>query len=451
MSTLTYKGETYKVIETTKSDSYFSYFKCQNILSKDFVIVEKINKPKLRAELDKLPINDLDQLNHDYIGAYKKEIELLQDTDNPHILRGIDFEEEENQIILIKEFANMNLKNYIHNIKKKGLTSPEIRYIFNQLNQAIRYFRERGNIHTCISNENVFLQFDERGQVTDDFKVKIADFGVLSKFEINSKFQLNIRNKIPFMAPELFISVIDDKSDLYSLGILLYFLRFNELPTENELYKTYGYLPDPQDPLLNDLLQRLIIKQPNQRMNWNEYFNHPFFEIKEEERIQFEQKKINKRKTIVRNFNYQEKSVQKEEKIPNEEPIKNGKMNVVFENGDVYEGDFVNNIKEGYGIMSYNNGEKYQGEFKNNVKDGYGIMIYSNGEKYRGEFKNDEKDGYGIYQYLDGEIYKGDFKNGVKEGRGVYFYNNGEYYSGDFKNNKKMDSVFISKKKAIDI
>ena len=39
-------------------------------------------------------------------------------------------------------------------------------------------------------------------------------------------------------------------------------------------------------------------------------------------------------------------------------------MNVVFENGDVYEGDFVNNIKEGYGIMSYNNGEKYQGEFK---------------------------------------------------------------------------------------
>ena len=56
-------------------------------------------------------------------------------------------------------------------------------------------------------------------------------------------------------------------------------------------------------------------------------------------------------------------------------------MNVVFENGDVYEGDFVNNIKEGYGIMSYNNGEKYQGEFKNNVKDGYGIMIYNNGEK----------------------------------------------------------------------
>jgi len=185
MSTLTYKGETYKVLETTKSDSYFSYFKCQNVLSNNLVIIEKVNKPKLRAELDKLPLNDLDQINQDYIGAYKKEIELLKETDNPHILRGIDFEEEENQIILIKEFANMNLKNYIKNIKKKGLTSAEIRYIFNQLNKAILYFRERGHIHTCISNENVFLQFDERGQVTDDFKVKIADFGELSKFEVN--------------------------------------------------------------------------------------------------------------------------------------------------------------------------------------------------------------------------------------------------------------------------
>ena len=437
MSTFTYKDETYKVIETTKSDSYFSYFKCQNILTNEFVIIEKINKPKLRAELDKLPINDLDKLNHDYIGAYKREIELLQETDNPNILRGIDFEEEENQIILIKEFANMNLKHYIQNIKKKGLTSAEIRYIFNQLNRAIKYFRERGHIHTCISNENVFLQFDERGQVTDDFRVKIADFGALSTFEVNSKFQLNIRNKIPFMAPELFISAIDDKSDLYSLGILLYFLRFNQLPTENEVYKTYGYLPDPQDDLLKDLLNRLIIKQANLRMNWNQYFNHPFFEIKEEERIQFEQKKIQKRKTIIRSFNYPAPEEKSTAKKPNKEPVKNGKMVVVFENGDKYDGEFVNNIKEGYGVMKYSNGEKYEGEFKNNVKEGYGIMIYNNGEKYQGEFKNDERDGYGIYYYLDGEIYKGDFKNGVKEGRGVFFYNNGEYYSGDFKGDKK--------------
>ena len=301
-STFTYKDETYNVKETTKSDSYFSYYKCQNTLSNDFVIIEKINKPKLRAELNKLPINDIDQLYNGYIESYKREIELLKQTDNPNILKGIDFIEEENQIILIKEFANMNLNNYIKNIKKKGLTSPEIRYIFTQLNRAIRYFREIGHIHTCISNENVFLQFDERGQITDDFRVKIADFGILSTFEVNLKFQLNIKRKIPFMAPELFIPIIDDKSDLYSLGILLYFLRFNELPIENELYKTYGLLQDPQDPLLKDLLNRLIFKDPNKRMNWDQYFKHPFFKIKEEERMKFEQRKINKKKNNSKKY-----------------------------------------------------------------------------------------------------------------------------------------------------
>ena len=40
--------------------------------------------------------------------------------------------------------------------------------------------------------------------------------------------------------------------------------------------------------------------------------------------------------------------------------------------------------------MNYNNGDKYEGEFKNNLKEGKGIMIYNNGDKYDGEFKNNE-------------------------------------------------------------
>ena len=439
MSKFTYKDETYSVIDNIKSDSYFNYFKCQNENSKEFVIIEKVNKPKLKAELNKLPITDIDHLFEGYLECYKNEMELLKKTDHPNILKGIEFEDEPQQIVLIKEFANMSLNNYIKKVKKKGLSSPEIRYIFNQLNKAIQYFREQGHIHTCISNENVFLQFDEKGQVTDDFVVKIADFGLLSTYEVNGKFQLNIRRKIPFMAPELFTAMIDDKSDLYSLGILLYFLRFNELPTENELYKTYGILQDPQDPLLKDLLNRLILKEPNKRMNWNDYFKHPFFEIKEEERKEFMERKIKKRKTLLGSLTIQNPNclIDDDEKKESKGFERNGNMSVIYENGDKYTGNFVNNLKEGRGTMIYGNGNKYEGQFSKDKKEGYGIMLYSNGEKYEGEFKDDVKEGYGIYHYLDGETYKGDFKNDFMEGRGVFFFSNGEYYSGGFKNGKK--------------
>ena len=60
MSKFTYKDETYSVIDNIKNDSYFNYFKCQNENSKEFVIIEKVNKPKLKAELNKLPIVDID-------------------------------------------------------------------------------------------------------------------------------------------------------------------------------------------------------------------------------------------------------------------------------------------------------------------------------------------------------------------------------------------------------
>ena len=44
--------------------------------------------------------------------------------------------------------------------------------------------------------------------------------------------------------------------------------------------------------------------------------------------------------------------------------------------------------------MNYNNGDIYEGEFKNDKKEGKGKIIYKNGEIYEGEFKNVIKKNY---------------------------------------------------------
>ena len=45
----------------------------------------------------------------------------------------------------------------------------------------------------------------------------------------------------------------------------------------------------------------------------------------------------------------------------------------------------------------YSDGSEYNGEWLNDDKNGAGVFIYSNGEKYLGEFREGEKSGRGIY------------------------------------------------------
>jgi serine/threonine protein kinase len=345
MSIVKYNNRSYNIINDIQDkDSYFNYSLCQNIDSKEYVIVEKIDKEKLRNELGKLVIVDLNKTYEEYLNAYKKDIILLKECVCQNLLQGIDFIDEDEQIIVIKEYADMSLKDYIQKEKGHGITPKEIRFIFNQLNNALQIFNKKKNIHTCLSNENIFIQFKDHGLVTDNYTVKMADFGSIIKLEVVSKFQLNIRKKIPFMAPELFNSneehvKINDKCDLWSLGVLLYFLRFNELPFESELYKTYKILPDPQDPLLKDLINKLLIIEPSKRISWDEYFGHKFFLTpeNEEEEIKLKRKR------------YREHTIRRDI-IGVEKKGKNGKMTITYDNGDKYEGDFVDNVKEGKGI-----------------------------------------------------------------------------------------------------
>jgi hypothetical protein len=51
--------------------------------------------------------------------------------------------------------------------------------------------------------------------------------------------------------------------------------------------------------------------------------------------------------------------------------------------------------KHGKGKYYYIKGELYIGDWKNNVKDGVGQYFYENGTRYSGEFQNNMKHGNG--------------------------------------------------------
>ena len=57
-------------------------------------------------------------------------------------------------------------------------------------------------------------------------------------------------------------------------------------------------------------------------------------------------------------------------------------------NGDHYEGDFVENQREGHGRFDARNGDVYVGEFKGNEMAGHGIYRFADGAEYEGEFRD---------------------------------------------------------------
>jgi len=108
---------------------------------------------------------------------------------------------------------------------------------------------------------------------------------------------------------------------------------------------------------------------------------------------------------------------------------------IQYPNGDKYQGEWKDDMKDGYGMFTYINGNKYKGKWKDDMKDGYGIFIYAAGDKYKGRFKNDMANGRGIITYANGNIYEGEFKDDIFHGYGTFINATGCKYKGNFKNN----------------
>ena len=106
------------------------------------------------------------------------------------------------------------------------------------------------------------------------------------------------------------------------------------------------------------------------------------------------------------------------------------------QNGDYYEGEFVNNKKEGNGKLKLKNGTIYEGSFKNNKHNGYGKLTQLDGEIFAGEWKEGKIDGNGIRYHSNGDKYIGNYKNNLKHGIGHYIFSNGNSYDGNWENGK---------------
>ena len=79
-----------------------------------------------------------------------------------------------------------------------------------------------------------------------------------------------------FMAPEISKGEYIEKCDLWSIGVVIYILIRKNNPS-NEIIEKISDIDLTNNSNLNNLIKRLLVEDPQKRISWNEYFNHPFF------------------------------------------------------------------------------------------------------------------------------------------------------------------------------
>lgn len=110
------------------------------------------------------------------------------------------------------------------------------------------------------------------------------------------------------------------------------------------------------------------------------------------------------------------------------------------QDGNVYEGDFVNGEFHGQGKYYFvETGKTYEGQFVNNQMSGKGKMTWPDQSRYEGDFKNGKAEGNGVEFLTNGDKYTGQFKNDLKHGAGIYYNTNDQTKrQGEWQNGKRV-------------
>jgi len=165
-----------------------------------------------------------------------KEVRLLQSLDHPNIIRYLDSFISENDLVIVVEWAAAgDLKRQLRKAQERGVGFEEriIWKYFAQIADAMKHMHERRIMHRDLKPANIFL--------TLDGTVKVGDLG-LSRELSEHTVQAHSKVGTPlYMSPEVLRGDgYDFKSDVWSLGCILYELAMLKSPFKAEGLNLYG-------------------------------------------------------------------------------------------------------------------------------------------------------------------------------------------------------------------
>jgi calcium-dependent protein kinase len=158
------------------------------------------------------------------------EIGIQRSISHPNITKAYEWFEDKNYFYLVTEYlSGGDLLEAVGKLKSFG--EVEVAIIMKQLLSSLSYLHSKNIIHRDIKPNNIML---EKKPNNIEISIKIIDFG-LSEYCEPFKFLNDFAGTPVFMAPELFKSKYNHKSDIWSCGIVMHILLFGESPFDKLL------------------------------------------------------------------------------------------------------------------------------------------------------------------------------------------------------------------------
>ena len=285
--------------------------------------------------LGRSPNNELVAIKKIEIDNIKKitsriraEIEICKKLKHPNILETYDviYDTSGGNIYIVTEYCSKgDLSQFL---KNRALKEKYVQHFMKQVIDGIKYLLSNQIMHRDLKPHNILLN--------DKGELKIADFGFARHFENDGMVETLCGTPL-YMAPEIMKKQkYTIKSDLWSIGIIMYQMLFGRRPYDaNNIFDLMNKIENKKLNLVDynvsceskDLIIKLLKINPDNRISWDDFFNHKWFlldlnidkqEVKKEDKQEVKQEikqevkqedKQEEKSTILKNSFSEKKSV----------------------------------------------------------------------------------------------------------------------------------------------
>jgi len=211
-------------------------------------------------------------LNPDTEQRFQREAQLVAQMDHPAVVPIYDFGKHEGSLFFVMPVVEGTNLRWFQ--RDGALTLGEVIDIGIQVAEALEYSHSRSVTHRDIKPENIMVVREDGGRL----RVRIMDFG-LARGAAESRVTKTgtIAGTLSYMSPEqVSAGGIDHRTDIYSLGTVLYECLTGEPPFSGELqsvlYRIVHEIPQPPRAMGADISEELesiilscIAKEPAKR------------------------------------------------------------------------------------------------------------------------------------------------------------------------------------------